>query len=71
MSEHHIIIKPIHTAIISLGFITVIVSASVFITSLRKDVDYQRVDINNLTAKVASLEIKIDKLANKSISFNE
>ena len=54
-SEQHIIIKPIHTIFISVGFVIMIVSATVYLTSLRKDLD-------NVQSKVSEQTVAIQNL---------
>ena len=54
-SEQHIIIKPIHTIFISVGFVIMIVSVTVYLTSLRKD-------LNNVQSKVSDQTIAIQNL---------
>jgi len=53
--EQHIIIKPVHTLIISCAFIIMVVGAAVFMTSLRKDVDTLQMKVDEQKVAIKSL----------------
>ena len=60
MPDSHIIIKPIHTVFISVGFIVMIVSAAIYFTSLRKDVDNLQLTVASQTKAINSLTKSIN-----------